>query len=214
MADPKDDLEAVREIAATLEAFSGPERERILRWVREKLDMPAVGTPVTPPTQGATPPPAPPPASIQLGQADIRTFIAAKSPKNDVQLAAVVAYYHQFVAPEDQRKDSIVSADLTEACRQADRTRPSSPAQTLINAFNDGLLDRAQHGHYRLNSVGENLVAMVLPGDEGEAVGRRTINKRRGTKRKVKKKTKKKTKKRSKKKKAKKKVKTDRKKTA
>ncbi len=216
MAGPKDDLEAVREIAATLDGFSESERERIIRWVCEKLEMPATGTggqPAVqvlspPPEQGATPPPPP---VIRAGQTDIRSFVESKSPKNDVQLSAVVAYYHRFMAPEDQRKDVIASNDLRDACRQAERTRPKKPAQTLGNAYRDGLLDRAEHGQYRLNSVGENLVAMVLPGDEGESVGRRTVNKRRGAKKakkvvkkkttkKVKKKTKKKTKKKAKKK--------------
>ena len=65
MADPKDDLEAVREIVATLDGFSETERERIIRWVREKLGMPITGTSdptpqqvISPPLeQGATPTP-------------------------------------------------------------------------------------------------------------------------------------------------------------
>jgi len=47
-------------------------------------------------------------------------------------------------------------ADLTKACR-ARRERPPRPAQTLINAYREGLVDRGKRGKYKLNTVGENL---------------------------------------------------------
>ncbi len=80
-----------------------------------------------------------------------------------VRAAAVVAYYHRFEASE--KKDSITQADLLEACRMANYTRPPAPGQTLRNAVNAGLLDRADRGSFAVNSVGENLVAVTLPGD-------------------------------------------------
>ena len=46
-----------------------------------------------------------------------------------------------------------------------------------------GLFDKARKGAYRLNSVGENLVAMVLPGEGGPPTGTRTKS-TKGTKRK------------------------------
>jgi hypothetical protein len=55
------------------------------------------------------------------------------------------------------------------------------PAQTLINAHGAGLLDTAERGAYAINSVGENLVAMTLPGEAADSSG-----KKRGTKKKVK----------------------------
>jgi hypothetical protein len=79
-------------------------------------------------------------------------------------MAAVVAYYHHFEAPLSDRKDSIGKEDLVDACRKSDRARPKRPEQVLVNAYHAGLFDRAgKAGQYRLNSVGENLVAMVLP---------------------------------------------------
>jgi hypothetical protein len=95
---------------------------------------------------------------------DIKNFVGNKAPKSDVHFAATVAYYHQFVAPTGQRKDSITKEDIIEACRQVDRKRPKVPAQVMVNAYQDGLFDRGGKGHYKLNSVGENLVAMALPG--------------------------------------------------
>ena len=79
--------------------------------------------------------------------------------------AAVVAYYHRFEAPPAERKDAINKDDLQEAMRLAGRPRFKDPAKTLNNAHILGLLDKgSEKGTYTLNSVGENLVAMTLPG--------------------------------------------------
>jgi hypothetical protein len=165
-----DDFEAVRIVADTLQAFKGEDRERILRWAREKLGM-APGALPLPSTVGsgqasggATASHSEGVGSASPGASDIKSFVAQKSPGSDVHFAATVAYYYQFIAPESARKSSIGKEDLVEACRKVDRKRPGSPAQVLVNAYQDGILDRADKGQYKLNSVGENLVAMVLPG--------------------------------------------------
>lgn len=193
MTKPADDLEAVRTISDTLEPFPDDDRERILRWVREKLGMSGVSTPgpAAPHTVASESPlpespPVHPSASSSGGtpQMDIRSFVAEKDPRNDIELAATVAYFYQFVAPEDAQKESITGNDLVEACRAASRPRPARPAQTLGNAFTAGVLDRGAHGQYRLNAVGENLVAMVLPDSDGESKARRTANRKRSPARK------------------------------
>jgi hypothetical protein len=158
-----DDLDATRQIASLLEPFPVPDRERIIRWAREKLGMSGgfqsgpASTPAGPlvtPASGTTPPPT-----------DLRHFVASRRPKNDTQFAAVVAYFHRFVAPEADRKEAISPQDLLDACRLADWKRPARPRQTMLNAFRSGVFDKSGHGSYKLNPVGENLVAMVLPGD-------------------------------------------------
>lgn len=159
MTKPVDDLEAVRQVADTLQTFTETERERIIRWALERLGMTTVA-PVgsgVPTSAGPTTPPGTPQAS------DIKSFVKAKDPKTDTHLAAVVAYYYRFVSPDD-KKESITKDDFVDACRKAERRRPPRPAQTLVNAFASGLLDKSGHGSYKINSVGENLVAMVLPG--------------------------------------------------
>jgi len=160
MTKGQDDLEAVRLIAETLQPFNDSERERILRWVRERLGMAGAHG-----SQGAPDPRQTQAPAVGLGGTrDIRSFIQAKKPMNERHLAAVVAYYHQLEAPADQRKESISSQDLIDACRTANWARPKNPSQTLINAFRAGYIDKAgERGKYRLNAVGENLVAMVLP---------------------------------------------------
>jgi len=164
MTKPADDFDAVRQIVEILDPFQATDRERVIRWAREKLGMaasPGLGSPLI-----ASPPPppgSPPPAGG--ASTDVKAFISAKNPKNDTQLAATVAYFYRFVAPEDSRKEAINSGDLLEACRLADRKRPARAAQTMINAYKAGVFDKGASGRYKLNSVGENLVAMVLAGD-------------------------------------------------
>lgn len=170
---PTDDLEAVRTLVTTLEPFDPKERERIIRWAREKLGMVGVaaGTAVTDlasavGASGST-------STLASGGAsrDIRSFVAQKQPKSDLQFAATIAYYYQFEAAPNERKDAIAKEDLVEACRRVDRKRPAAPSQVLVNAYHAGLFDRGDRGVYRLNSVGENLVAMVLPEGGGDAAG-------------------------------------------
>ena len=91
--------------------------------------------------------------------------MSEKDPKKAVHVAAVVAYYHKFEAPPSERKDAINKDDLQEAMRLAGRPRYRKPLQTLANAHILGLLDRgSEKATFTLNSVGENLVAMTLPG--------------------------------------------------
>jgi hypothetical protein len=42
MTKPTDDLEAVRTIVEALESFEADDKERIIRWAREKLKLPTI----------------------------------------------------------------------------------------------------------------------------------------------------------------------------
>src|SRR5688500_18133499 len=171
MSAKVDDLEAVRVLAETLQPFTSEDRERIIRWAREKLGMTAGVAPalwsraevsVDNTRDSAV-------VANQGGVVDIKTFVTEKAPKSDVHFAATVAYFYQFKSPETQRKDSITKEDLVKACREVQRKQPKVPAQVLVNAYHDGLFDRGGKGSYKLNSVGENLVAMALPGTNDTA---------------------------------------------
>lgn len=172
MGTKMDDLEAVRSIVDTLSKFDENDRNRILRWVCEKMGT----TLAIQPSPGQVPPTASPSASIETPSAlnpspsfnssstDIRSFVDSKNPSSDMQFAAVVAYYYAFEAPEAERKLSIGSEDLQDACRKTGRRRLARPGQTLVNAAYNGLLDKAEDkGTYKINTVGENLVAVTLP---------------------------------------------------
>ncbi len=88
-----------------------------------------------------------------------------KAPKSDQQFTAVVAYFYQFEARPDDRKESIDADVMKEAARLAGRAQVARWNMTLTNAKNAGYLDAAGSGKFKLSSVGENLVAITLPGD-------------------------------------------------
>ncbi len=174
MTKPADDLEAVRAVVEAVQGFKEDEQQRIFRWAAEKLGlktpfvsatMPAGGAPIPQGAQ-ATPSPPPPSGALAANGQDIRSFAASKNPRSDVQFAATVAYYYQFEAPPAERKKCINKDDLQEATRKTGRERLKRPDQTLRNAHMLGLLDKGDDpGTFCVNTVGENLVAMALPGD-------------------------------------------------
>jgi hypothetical protein len=166
-----DDFDVGKAIFDQLKDLPPERQQRVLRWVAEGLGIssaaPAAAAHAGAQAAGASPtlPPAfaPTPAPPGSG-ADIKSFIATKAPKSDVQFAAAVAYFYKFEAPPAARHDTIGSELLQEAARLAARKRLSNPRHTLKNAKAAGYLDGAARGEYSINSVGENLVAMTLPG--------------------------------------------------
>jgi hypothetical protein len=174
MTAKPDDLEAVRTLVSTLEPFDAETQERIIRWAREKMGR-SIDNREEPGRQEKTGQGHGDKGQQIGGQhsQDIKTFITAKNPGSDVQLAATVAYFYRFEAPESKRKDTITAEDLQEACRMIGRTgknRLTNPGQTLRNAHNLGLLDRSgEPGVFSVNTVGENLVAMTLPSSPAQA---------------------------------------------
>lgn len=170
MTKPPDDLEAIRTIATALEPFEVADRQRIIRYVLDKLNLTVPASVSSRSTEQTdtdrTETRQPPP---QTGIKNLSTFVKEKEPKNDVQFAATVAYFHRFEAPPDKRKTEINAEDLQDACRLAPRKRFKYPGQTLRNAKNLGLLDNgSKEGFFAINSVGENLVAMTLPSSASE----------------------------------------------
>lgn len=189
-----DDLEAVRSVASTLEKFPRDDQLRILRWVQERLRI-STQAPAAPAVPAATTAiPAAPVVPAPGGATDIRSFIRRKNPSSDIQLAAAIAYYYQFEAPQEGRKSVIKSGDLIEAARAIGQGgRFTKPAQTLVNAHQQGLLDRPAAGEYTISNVGENLVAVTLGAEGGDGTTGAPKRKKVKTKRKTAKKKSKKT---------------------
>lgn len=179
MADKLDDLDAVRKLAEVLSPFDAENQERIIRWAREKLGLPTQGPDPSKKERSswsAETTKQEEPAGLK----DIKTFVTEKNPTSDNQFAATVAHYYRFVAPQADRKDFITADDLQQACRLTGRNRFPRPAQTLINAHTNGLLDKgANRGEYVISTVGENLVAVSLPGNTPVAAQRRGTKARR-----------------------------------
>jgi hypothetical protein len=164
MSQKPDDLAAIKTICDALEPFDEGERERILRWASERLGIKS-STHATTPEQVNTHTVGQPSHEVRghVGIKDIKTFLDEKNPTSANQLVAAVAYYHKFEAPISERKNSITSEDLTEACRKGQRERPKFPSQILVNASGFGLIDKVGTGSYEINAVGENLVAVSMP---------------------------------------------------
>ncbi|PZR07342.1 MAG: hypothetical protein DI536_28235 [Archangium gephyra] len=95
---------------------------------------------------------------------DIKSFTNQKQPKSDQQFAAVVAYYFQFEARSEDRRETVNADIMKDAARLAGWPQVKRWAMTLHNAKNAGYLSGAGTGEFKLSSVGENLVAITLPG--------------------------------------------------
>ena len=178
-----EDFDTAKAIFEKLKDIPAERRRRILSWVAEGLGIVLQATAMST-TPHAPLSPATPALPVQPPQAsgtDIKTFVATKAPKSDVQFAATVAYYYRFEAPPASRRDTIDGDALQEAARLAGRARLSNPRVTLNNAKSLGYLDGTSPGEFGINSVGENLVAMTLPGN-GEAGAKGTTKKAKKTK--------------------------------
>lgn len=183
-------FDAAKKVTETLDQLPEEQRSLVIRWVSEgyglvsppEANVPAHTAPLTSPTS--------PDATVQsnpIGGRDIKSFLEAKKPTSDNQLAAAVAYYYRFEAPEEHRKETINADDLQEACRLSGRERLGDPGKTLRNAKDQGYIDLSERGQFRINTVGENLVAVTLPSD-GASFSRKRPAKKKSTKKKISKK--------------------------
>jgi hypothetical protein len=102
-------------------------------------------------------------------QMDISSLREKKDPTGANEMACVVAYYLQNVAPKEERKNSIAKEDLDRCFRQADFPLPKRMEQVLVNTKAAGYLDSTGRGTYRLNAVGYNLVVHTLPRKKAKA---------------------------------------------
>jgi len=97
-------------------------------------------------------------------QMDIRTFKEQKVPTSASQMACVVAYYLQELAPDKERKDTVNIKDLEKYFKQAKFRLPKTIKQLLPDSRASGYFESAAgKGEYSLNAVGYNLVAHNLP---------------------------------------------------
>lgn len=171
----KSDFMAAEEIKAILHGRDKTEQERIIRWVAESLGLAGSPSILAGTAALAAAAPAVPPTYAQpLGapfqrSKDIKTFVNERNPKSDVQFAAVAGYFYRFESSPGERREVILPKDLDEAGRQARGYSFKDARKTLNNAVMLGYFDRAGDGQFKLNAVGENLVAMTLPGTGGEA---------------------------------------------
>jgi hypothetical protein len=103
----------------------------------------------------------------------IRDLKDEKQPESSNQMAALVAFYLSEVVADDEKKDTLNTADLEKYFKQAGFKLPKSLAQTLPNATAAGYFDSVGNGMYKLNPVGYNLVAHGLPRGHAQSSNRR-----------------------------------------
>jgi hypothetical protein len=166
-AETKSPLDAAQKIVAELQGMTSESQSLALQFAMQTLRL-------APPTSHPAAAPAPSHPHAQHAPAvpgapgqptDIKAFTAAKAPKSDQQFTAIVAYFYQFEAKQSERKDTIDAEVMKEAARLAGWPQVKRWAMTLNNAKNAGYLDPAGDGRFKLSSVGENLVAITLPGN-------------------------------------------------
>jgi hypothetical protein len=173
------EIRALQVVFDALEPLDAAARSRVLDYTLKRLGMHDVSSLV-----GAASPAASdivstdtPPQSIAL-TADIRSLRETKQPTSAVEMAAVVAYYLSEVAPVDERRDAVSTADLQKYFKQAQYRLPKRIDMALHNAVAAGYFDRTGRGEFRLNPVGYNLVTHGLPREAGQTKSRATARKR------------------------------------
>lgn len=171
--DPE--ITALDRLIAVLEPLDDEARARVLDYAMRRLGMHEIATSrPLPPTQPApeaqesrSPTVAARTTPVSVAT-DIRSLREQKAPGSAIEMAALVAYYLSDLAPEDDRKHTVTTADLDRFFKQAGHPLPNRLANTLSNAAAAGYFDTtATRGEYKLNPVGYNLVTQTLPRSSG-----------------------------------------------
>lgn len=174
------EISAINEIIASLNNLDDGQRQRVIKYVLERFGTPINSSTTLSPST-TRPQPAPQFAEFKNGQTikmiDVRTFKEEKSPRSAIQMAVLVAFYLQELAPSDERRTTVDSGDIEKYFKQANYKLPSGKngaADTLTNAKKAGYLEVADRGTYKLNPVGYNLIAYSLPNGDNEPRKSRT----------------------------------------
>jgi hypothetical protein len=177
------ELAAIGTILKAFDGLDGESIQRVLDYVfsRLSLNRPNASAPTTvvaPPTS-----PNVGMASASTRQPSIKDLRDEKQPESSNQMAALVAYYLAEIAPEDERRSTISSADIEKYFKQARFNLPKRQGMALPNAAAAGYLDPVGAGTYKLNPVGYNLVAHALPRDASKTDSTSRSRPRRRSKR-------------------------------
>lgn len=172
------ELHAIGTILRVLDGLDGESIQRVLDYVFSRLSLSSKRL-----SLGATLTVSPPEATVSTTShgkrfVSIRDLKEEKQPDSANQMAAIVAFYYAELSPEEERKDSISTADLEKGFKQAGFKLPSSIRSALTNAAAAGYLDSIGNGQYKLNPVGYNLVAHALPRESGRTQSKRKPKKK------------------------------------
>ena len=175
MSDKKYSLgQAIDQIIEALEALDPNARQTAIEAARSHLDLqPIAGIPITPlqstPANSNTlHASSVPHLKTPAKKIDIRSLKEEKRPASARQMACVVAYYLQELAPDAEKKETVTNGDIEKYFKQAGFKLPKALEQVLLDAKSSGYFESAGRGEYKLNAVGYNLVAHSLPHSKGE----------------------------------------------
>lgn len=168
MAEKKTLGTAIDEIIGALKGLESDARATAVSAACADLGIPASALALSGSAgSGSAAPSAQTPAgntnSTPRNVADIRTVREEKAPRTAKDMACIVAYYLQDLAPDTERKSTVTVADIEKYFKQANFKLPKRIEQILVNAKDSGYFDSAGRGSYRLNAVGYNLAAHTLP---------------------------------------------------
>lgn len=166
-----DDLSAVRIVYDALVQFDAPTRERILRWVDEKLNSGAGASKRSGATQnkgdeGSKARGRAKSADAAKGKSEssspaisegLRTFLKEFGPKTANQIIAATASYIKQ-SPEAEFRKYIEVADVENAYLALDKTPPTYISQLLVTAKNSGYMKSTERGRYSITAVGEEML--------------------------------------------------------
>ncbi len=168
----KDDIEfkAMQEILASLQNLDDEGRDRVLTYVYSRLGITfnRVDTDISfqPQISDKFQSPNTTAYSDTRSLQDIRSLKELKKPSTSVEMAVLVAYYLEELAPDSEKKKEIGTSDITTYFKQAGYALPKIPSMTLVHAKNAGYFESVDRGLFKLNPVGYNLAAYTM-GKEG-----------------------------------------------
>lgn len=173
---PKTLGRAIDEMISALSDLNDAERLNAIQTVSRHFNL-AAESPVSLPSREGSESATPEGKTVTTKVIDIRAFKEEKRPSTANEMAAVVAYYLQELAPPEERKREVDVQDVVEYFKQAGFPLPSATKQILHNAKAAGYFKAVGGGKFTLNPVGYNLVAHNLPRGEKPAAVRRPAKK-------------------------------------
>ncbi len=162
MTEPIDqEVEAIKAVLLSLTPLSDKARISVMDYVAKRLSVPQVAIEAAKDlggTKGMGKEEQPVTAAPHIEE-----FKAQKQPRSANEMAALIAFYLENIAPATERKKTVNQKDMETYFKIASFTLPKQVRMTLQNAKNAGYFDLVGVGEYKLNAVGYNLVAHSMP---------------------------------------------------
>ena len=136
MSDKVDlEIEAIKTILKTLQELDDDVRKNVMEYVLKRIGFTVPTENVGAKAMEHENPPVPNSNGNREDIQHIKQFKETKQPKSAQDMAVLIAYYLQYVAEEEKRKDKVGTTDLQTWFRIADYPLPSGDMRfVLVNA--------------------------------------------------------------------------------